>query len=293
MGALRIFASAWRPWLLAGLMSLASAHALAGRSCEEVPTRPETLANALRLATQVEALVNERDAEVVLIGRAGQNLTRWGVYYSHFGFAWRDHPKGRWTVVHQLNRCGTDRSDIFDEGLGNFFLDDLWRMEAVVLIPSPERQARLAKLLREGAHLSLHQPHYNMLAYPFSTRYQNSNQWALEVIAMAESLDVPVRDREQAQQWLRLAGYTPKEIHLSATTRLGARLTRANVAFDDHPGELRWADRIRTVTVDSVFDFLRRRDPGAQQIPVRLNEPVARASAIASRSAEALPTGPQ
>ncbi len=112
--------------LLACAMGLTSFTAFAGRSCEEAPVHTATVANALTLATQVENLLNEKQAEVVLIGRAGQNLTRWGVYYSHFGFAWRDHPKGRWTVVHQLNRCGTDRSDIFDEGLGNFFLDDLW-----------------------------------------------------------------------------------------------------------------------------------------------------------------------
>jgi hypothetical protein len=256
--------------LLGCVLAACSTLALAGRSCEEVPIRPETVSNALALATQVQTLLDERNAEVVLIGRAGQNLTRWGVYYSHFGFAWRDHPKGRWTVVHQLNRCGTDRSDIFDEGLGNFFLDDLWRMEAVVLLPDAERQERLVNTLRSGAHLDLHQPHYSMLAYPFNTRYQNSNQWALEVIAMAESRDVPVRSREQAQQWLKLAGYAPKEIHLPASTRLGARLTRANVAFDDHPGELRWSDRIRTVTVDSVFEFMRRRDAKAEVIPVQL-----------------------
>lgn len=256
--------------LLGCVLAACSTLVLAGRSCEEVPVRPETVGHALALATQVQTLLEERNSEVVLIGRAGQNLSRWGVYYSHFGFAWRDHPKGRWTVVHQLNRCGTDRSDIYDEGLANFFLDDLWRMEAVVLLPEAGRQARLAETLHSGAHLDLHQPHYNMLAYPFNTRYQNSNQWALEVIAMAESRDVPVRSREQAQQWLKLAGYAPKEIHLSASTRLGARLTRANVAFDDHPGELRWSDRIRTVTVDSVFEFMRKRDPKVEVIPVRL-----------------------
>lgn len=261
----------FKQMLLGCVLAACSTLALAGRSCEEAPIRPETVSNALALATQVQTLLDERNAEVVLIGRAGQDLTRWGVYYSHFGFAWRDHPKGRWTVVHQLNRCGTDRSDIYDEGLANFFLDDLWRMEAVVLVPETGRQQRLAYVLRSGAHLDLHQPHYNMLAYPFNTRYQNSNQWALEVIAMTESRDVPVRSREQAQQWLKLAGYTPKEIHLSTSTRLGARLTRANVAFDDHPGELRWSDRIRTVTVDSVFDFMRRRDAQAEVIPVKLS----------------------
>jgi hypothetical protein len=32
----------------------------------------------------------------------------------------------------------------------------------------------------------------------------------------------------------------------------------ANIAFDDHPSEQRFADRIETVTVDSVLAWLQR-----------------------------------
>ena len=35
-------------------------------------------------------------------------------------------------------------------------------------------------------------------------------------------------------------------------------VSAANVAFDDHPNEQRFADRIDTVTVDSVFAWLER-----------------------------------
>ena len=35
-------------------------------------------------------------------------------------------------------------------------------------------------------------------------------------------------------------------------------MTSANVAFDDHPNEKRFSDRIETVTVDSVFRWLER-----------------------------------
>ena len=38
----------------------------------------------------------------------------------------------------------------------------------------------------------------------------------------------------------------------------GARVGTANVAFDDHPNEKRFTDRIETVTVDSVFAWLNR-----------------------------------
>ena len=35
-------------------------------------------------------------------------------------------------------------------------------------------------------------------------------------------------------------------------------MTAANVAFDDHPNEKRFTDRIETVTADSVFEWLFR-----------------------------------
>lgn len=57
-------------------------------------------------------------------------------------------------------------------------------------------------------------------------------------------------------------------LKIDAVTRLGARVSAANVAFDDHPNEKRFADRIETVTVDSVFAWMPR--AGLGQAPVTL-----------------------
>jgi hypothetical protein len=67
-----------------------------------------------------------------------------------------------------------------------------------------------------------------------------------------------VTAREQAQAWLKFKGYEPTTLKLGPLTRLGGRITAANVAFDDHPNDKRFSDRIETVTVDSVFDWLQR-----------------------------------
>ena len=55
-------------------------------------------------------------------------------------------------------------------------------------------------------------------------------------------------------------GCEPTALRIGALTRLGGRVTAANVAFDDHPNGMRSADRIETetVTVDSVFAWLQR-----------------------------------
>ncbi|MCY7388636.1 MAG: DUF2145 domain-containing protein [Burkholderiales bacterium] len=258
----------FRPGFACVLLVLMSGLAQAGRSCEERVADARVVQQALILAFEAQQKLDASGAEVALIARAGQNLSRYGVRYSHVGFAWRDHPKGTWRITHELNECGTATSEIYDEGLGNFFLDDLWKMEAVILIPGASTQQRLASIFTAHRHLAFHDARYSMVAYPYSTKYQNSNQWALEVIAAAEARDAVIASREQAQQWLKFAGYQPTELKLDALTRLGARVTKANVAFDDHPGELCWSDRIHTVTVDSIFNFMTRRDAGSTRIEI-------------------------
>ena len=143
------------------------------------------------------------------------------------------------------------------QALGEFFLDDLFECKAGIAVLRPDVQAHLLPLLRDNQRVTqLHQAAYNMVAYPWSTTYQQSNQWAIETLALAEEPGADTRERAQA--WLAFKGYAPTTLRLSAMTRLGARMTAANVAFDDHPNDKRFSDRIETVTVDSVFAWLQR-----------------------------------
>ena len=173
-------------------------------------------------------------------------------------------------MLHKLNQCGSSVGSIYRQGLGEFFLDDLWRHEAAWAVPVPALQAPLHALLTDRARgVALHTRDYNMVSYPWSTRYQQSNQWALETLAAAA--EPGVTTREQAQAWLRFKGYEPTTLRLGAMTRLGARVGSAHIAFDDHPNDKRFSDRIETVTVDSVFDWLTR--SGLGSAPQRLALP--------------------
>jgi len=244
------------PRMLVGVaLAAAACAAHAGRACENKPPRADNVARALALAERTAASLDASGAQVVVLARAGQNLSEYGLRYSHFGFAYRDG--AAWRVVHKLNHCGTAHAALYRQGLAEFFLDDLDRYEAAAVVPAPEVQAHLLPALRDNARVAtLNTPAYSMVAYPWAQTYQQSNQWALETLAMVE--EPAVRTREQAQAWLKLKGYTPTTLHLSAFKRLGARMTAANIAFDDHPNEKRFTDRIETVTVDSVFAWLNR-----------------------------------
>jgi hypothetical protein len=162
-----------------------------------------------------------------------------------------------WHVLHKLNGCGTAEAAIYRQGLGEFFLDDPWRFEAAWLAPTPQVQAQLLALLQDMPKaIALHHKPYSIVSYAWGRTYQQSNQWVIETLAAA--VEPGVTSREKAQAWLQFKGYEPTALKLGPLTRLGGRLTAANVAFDDHPNDKRFADRIETVTVDSVFAWLAR-----------------------------------
>lgn len=236
-------------------LALVAGTAQAGRSCEQKPPEAINVQRAMTLAQHTAAALDASGAQVVVLARAGQDLSKYGLTWSHLGLAYKDGP--RWRVVHKLNVCGSARADVFRQGLGEFFLDDLYRYQAGIVVPDPTLQARLLPVLRDNTQtLRLHTSAYSMVAYPWAQRYQQSNQWAIETLAMAQAPEATTRERAQA--WLKFSGYEPTTLRLGALTRLGARATAANIAFDDHPNEKRFSDRIETVTVDSVFAWLNR-----------------------------------
>ena len=234
--------------------AMGTAHA--GRSCEQKPPSVQTIKQGMELAAQTSKALDASGAKVVALGRAGQDLSKYQLRYSHFGWAYKT-PQGQWLVDHKLNECGTSVSHIYRQGLGEFFLDDLWRFEAVWVVPTPEVQERLYGLLQDRKKvMALHEPAYSMVSYPWSTKYQQSNQWALETLA--EAMEPTVASRDQAQAWLKFKGYEPTVLKIGPLTRLGGRITSANIAFDDHPSDKRYSDRIETVTVDSAINWMQR-----------------------------------
>ncbi len=244
-----------RSALAAVALATSAVAAHAGRSCENKPLAVDTIQRAMALAEHTARQLDQSGARVVVLARMGQNLSEYGVRYSHLGLAYRDGNK--WRIVHKLNECGTAHASIYRQGLGEFFLDDLYRYEAAVVIPSPEVQAKLLPILEDNARVAqLDTPAYSMMAYPWATTYQQSNQWAIETLAMTQ--EPAAQTRERAQAWLQGQGYQPTTLHISALKRLGGRMSAANIAFDDHPYEKRFSDRIDTVTVDSVFAWLNR-----------------------------------
>ena len=254
------------------VLAMAAHHApaQAGRSCERKPLDAQSFGLGMQLAQRTAQALDASGAQVVFLARAGQDLSKYRLHYSHLGIAYKGDD-GAWRVLHKLNQCGSARASIYSQGLGDFFLDDLWHYEAAFAVPDAAVQARLLGLVKgpRTQLLQLNEPAYSVVSYAWGQKYQQSNQWAIETLAMAMEPSAATT-RARAQAWLQFKGYEPSTITLGPLTRLGGRISSANVAFDDHPNEKRFSDRIETVTADSVFAWLRRSRMAAAPVAVAL-----------------------
>lgn len=232
----------------------------AGTDCTPQTMPPERIADSAATALTVASALDETNAPVALVSRAGTDLSKHGLHYSHSGFAVRDHPDGRWTVVHLLNDCSSDGSGLYTQGLVNFFADDLLSQDARITWLQPDVAERLSQQLLALPGDALYTPHYNLIARPDSTRYQNSTSWVLEHIAAAIPPKANVRTRIQAYQLALGHGFQPGRIHIPYTKRIVGGLFAANLVFTDHSVATRLGSDYPVVTVRSILDWLRRSD---------------------------------
>ena len=249
---------------------VATAPATAGRTCESrTPTASET-AQALDLAQRVAVRLEAQNVQVAVIARIGSDQSARGMRYTHLGFVQRDHPKGRWIITHALNTCGGGLSNMYDEGLGNFFLDEMHSFESSLFVPSPVIQQRLIAALQSPLKARMHEPTYSAIAYPFSTSYQNSNGWVVELLAAAYAAPGTISNRQQAQAWLKTAMYRPRELAIGTSERAGARLFVANVRFGDHPTGSWSKSRYQINAADDVLKFAYTLSPSGNLFKVDL-----------------------
>jgi hypothetical protein len=257
-------------WLACALV-LTQASALAGQDCGEraAPT-PEALAKGLALGQRLQNQLEASGASTALVARIGLNLSEFGQRYTHMGVAVRDHVRKRWQVLHLFNPCGKAESEILVQPLEKFYEVDLYEYEGLIITPSYAKQAALRTTFMSPATTRLlHNPAYNLIAHPFNTRFQNSNQWILEMTGLAFDERRAINDRSSAQNWLKTQGFEPGVIRITNLRRSGARLFSANVSFADHTQEEYEKQQYQVVTVDAISRFLAAQDSGLTQVTVK------------------------
>lgn len=262
---LALLSTAW-------VLCLSPIQALAGgQECgEKAAVSSEALARGLALGERVRDQLEQSGASSALVGRIGLDLSEYGQRFTHLGLAVRDHVRKRWQVLHLFNACGKSESEIMQQPLEKFYAVDLYAEEALLLTPSYSAQALLRNVFMNPAYRKqLHQPAYNLIAHPFNTRFQNSNQWILETSVLAFDKGANIQNRKQAQEWLKQKGFEPGSIRISNLKRSGARLFSAHVSFADHTEEEYQKQAYQVVTVEAIAKFFAVQDVAMTRLVIR------------------------
>lgn len=246
---------------LASIGLLGATDGLAGQSCVGHAMSVAEFNAVLAMAGRTEGVLNRMSGDYAVIARVGPDISAYGLKYTHLGIAERRAGTGYWRVIHQLNPCGTGISVLRRDGLAVFMSDDLYHHDVQLIGLSAEVSKGLSRTLATQHPAALHEPRYSMIAHPGPTaRYQNSNQWILEVITQAiligEGHVAP--DRTQVQRRYRQDGFKGSIVKVRLLKRAGARLGAANTRFDDHRARDRVVGRFEVVTVKSIVVHLAR-----------------------------------
>ena len=264
-----------RAWLLAtGLCAgAAGSHAASTsiRFCDQTATTTaQQQDRLLRFAAIVKRELDDSGEAVAVIARSGLDLHRFGLRYSHAGVSLKDSSNAPWSVRQLYYACDEGRPRLYDQGLTGFLFgtdDPNVGYVSIVLLPPDEAAALERAALDNARALRLLAATYSANAYAYSLRYQNCNQWVIELLATAWGALPDADDlRARSQRWLAERGYAPTPVELDSHGLMFAAAFVPLVHLDDHPEDDRYALHFRTSVPTAIEAFVHVRVAGARRI---------------------------
>ena len=241
------------------------------RFCDKQPELSADQQDKLiRFGAIVKAELEASGQNVALVSRSGLNLSRFGVRYSHAGLSLKASQNTPWSVRQLYYACDEQKPRIFDQGMSGFVMgtdDASTGYVSIVLLPEAEADELERAALDNRQALQLLGASYSANAYPFSLRYQNCNQWVMELLAAAWGhLGEVENPRTQAQVWLKDQHYLPSVLDVGWRPLMWLGAFIPWVHGDDHPADDLAQSLYRVSMPASIEAFVRGAVPGATRI---------------------------
>jgi hypothetical protein len=266
--------------LAAGLALALASSALCAGSLSYCQGQTEPSAAVQDRLIQVAAIIKnelERSGHsLAIVSRSGLALQRLDQRYSHAGISLKASRNTPWSVRQLYYACDEQRPRIFDQGMTGFVLgaqDTSESYISIVFLPLDAAQALERTALRDTQALQLLGATYSANAHAFSQRYQNCNQWLVELLASAWG--PPLSDgsaRDGAQQWLRAEGYQPSVLQVGWRPLMWLAALLPWLHSDDHPVEDLAQSQFRVSMPQSIEAFLQARLPQATRVELCFTE---------------------
>ncbi|PZQ65170.1 MAG: DUF2145 domain-containing protein [Phenylobacterium zucineum] len=218
-----------------------------------------TAAEAAGFSKQIERELAAKDARLAMVFRTGRPRDKLpeGIAYTH-GALWVHRgiqtADGRTLsgyAVYNLYAGDGDNWPRTESRLIQDYPFDFTRGSAVddvaVIIPSPEMQRRMLAVIDGPSYARLHNPAYSLVANPWADKYQNCNNFMLNVVAAAAW---ETDDLRRIKANLR-AHYQPTVVKAGGLMRLFGPIADPRLRTDDQKRP------IRTATYESMSAFMK------------------------------------
>jgi len=203
----------------------------------EIYFQPEQV---IQFAKKVEKTLASKGARIAILARLGrpQDTLPEGINFTHAGFAVYSKIKTQtgdtipgYSIYNLYQRTEEpEKSDLIQDFPVDFFAG-VQVLKAGVIIPTPELQKRLLKVLASQTYRELHNPNYSVLANPFTLELQNCTEYVLDVITAAiyQTSDLNIIKANEK------AYFEPHPITINPFKLLIGSILAADVTTSDHP----------------------------------------------------------
>ncbi|MFK7962452.1 MAG: DUF2145 domain-containing protein [Burkholderiaceae bacterium] len=269
-------------WILLGLIPLLAAcgtplqkvsglDVISARFCDETQTFDAKAQSAmLRLAALIRSRVEASGQPVAVISRSGVDLTRLGITFTHSGVLMARGGEVPWAVRQLYYACDQGRPYLYDQGLAAFLFgadNPSGTRISILMLPAQASQALSSTALERQTIMSLLADTYTANAHPFSTSYQNCNQWVIELMATAWGSLAHGEDlRVRAQTWLQANDYSPRPVVLDSYFVKFAATLSPMIKLDDHPEADQSGLSFQLSLPRSIETFVRQQWPETQRL---------------------------
>lgn len=231
---------------------------------EEAHFSPEQI---IKFSKKVEKTMAAKGAHVAILARMGRPLSELpeGMHFTHVAFAvyseitTSDGRKVPGYAIYNLYQQNDhpDVSDLVQDYPVDFFAG-VAQLEAGIIIPSAELQKRLLDVIESPAYAALHDPHYSVIANPYTLGRQNCTEFVLDVTNAAIYQTDDIRKIKANEK----AYFTAQKVNVNPfKLMLGAMFTK-EVSTSDQDGTP------VTATFETIGDYLKKYDQGAEVLAV-------------------------
>lgn len=263
-----------RRWMaglaMAGLACGAQASGFSSSSSQpgtEIHFQPEQI---IGFSKKVERAMAEQGARVALLARMGRPPAELpeGMHFTHVAFAvyseitTGDERKLPGYAIYNLyqKNDSPDVSELVQDFPVDFF-SGVAELEAGIIVPSAELQKRLLDVIASPTYANLHDPHYSLIANPYTLGRQNCTEFVLDVVqaAIYQTSDIQVIKANTK------AYFDAQPVNVNPFKLLLGSMFSAEISTSDQDGTP------QTATFEKIGEYLQKYDAGSKVLKVVAN----------------------